>query len=61
MEYVRQFVRQFMHRHPKAPEPFVIAQNEHGVDKFVCTYISPTQNAFSELYDVYSCASFLAG
>eukprot|EP00605_Chrysophyceae_sp_TOSAG23-4_P002278 GSChrysophyteH1.ASY1.ANO1.2523.1 assembled CDS len=37
------------------------ADNEYGVKKLVCSTVRPTQLPFPELYDMYGCASFLAG
>ncbi len=39
----------------------MIAENEYGVDKFVCSTVRPTVLPIPELYDLYECASFLAG
>jgi hypothetical protein len=39
----------------------MIAENEVGIKKFICSTVRPTQIAFSELYDMYECSSFLAG
>ena len=61
LEYVGSFVDQFSSVYPKRNRPFVTAENECGVQKFVCTTVRPTLLPFPELYDYIECASFLAG
>jgi len=61
LTYIQSFLDQFSAQNPKRQRPYVVAENEYGVRKFVCTTLRPTQLAFSELYDMYECASFLAG
>ena len=61
LTYIQSFLDQFTAQNPKRQRPYVIAENEYGVKKFVCTTLRPTQIAFSELYDMYECSSFLAG
>lgn len=61
LEYVGSFIDQFMTIRPKRLVPYMIAENECGVSKFVCTSLRPTLIAIPELYDFYECASFLAG
>lgn len=60
-EYVQSFNEQFQSLYPKRSLPYMYADNEYGVKKLVCTTVRPTQMNFPELYDIYSCASFLAG
>jgi hypothetical protein len=61
MEYVKTFISQFSSVYPNRKIPYMIAENEYGVKKFVCSTLRPTQLQFSELYDMYECAVFLAG
>jgi len=60
-EYITSFIQQFRSLYPKRRLPYMIAMNECGVKKFVCSTLRPTQLPFSELYDMYECASFLSG
>lgn len=60
-EYINSFLSQFSALYPKRRLPWMMAINEFGVKKFVSTTIRPTKVPFSELYDMYECASFLAG
>jgi hypothetical protein len=39
----------------------MVAENEFGVKKFVCTTLRPTLIPIPELYDMYECASYIAG
>lgn len=61
MEYVKSFINQFMSFYPTRKVPFMIAENECGVQKFVCSTLRPTELVFSELYDMHECAVFIAG
>lgn len=60
-EYITSFTRQFESLNPHRRKLYMIPENEYGTKKFVCSTIRPTQVPFSELYDMYECASFLAG
>lgn len=60
-EYVNSFIEQFMALYPKRRRPYMLTENEYGVKKFVCTTLRQTLLPFQELYDMYECASFLAG
>lgn len=60
-EYISAFIEQFRSMHPKRRVPYMIAENEYGVRKFVCSTVRPTQLPITELYDMYECASFLSG
>lgn len=60
-EYVKSYVSEFRTVYPKRREPFLLAKNEHGVDKFVCSTITPSLSQFTELYDLHECAVFFAG
>ena len=61
LEYVRSFVEQFKDIHKDRKVPYMVAENELGVKKFVCSTVRPTQIPIPELYDMYECASFVAG
>lgn len=50
-----------MAMYPFRQVPFMITENEHGIKKFICTTIRPTEIPYPELYDLYECASFIAG
>ena len=39
---------------------FLRPENEFGDKKFVCTFIQPTLLPYTELYDLTTCASFVA-
>lgn len=60
-EYINAFIEQFHSMYPKRRIPYMIAENEYGVRKFVCSTMRPTQLPITELYDMYECASFLSG
>ena len=60
-EYIQTFLDQYKELYPKRALPYMVAENEYGVKKFVCTSLRPTQIPFAELYDLHECASFLAG
>ena len=60
-EYISAFIEQFSSIYPKRRIPYMIAENEYGVRKFVCSTMRPTQLPITELYDMYECASFLSG
>lgn len=61
LEYINTFIEQFANIYKKRKIPFMVAENEFGVRKFVCTTVRPTLIPVPELYDLYECASFLAG
>ena len=61
LEYVNSFRDQFTSIYPKRIPPYIIAENECGVPKIVCTTVRPSLLPYSELYDYTECASFLAG
>lgn len=61
LEYINTFIEQFSNIYKKRRIPFMVAENEFGVRKFVCSTLRPTQVPVPELYDLYECASFLAG
>jgi hypothetical protein len=61
LEYVKNFINQFQSVYPQRKVPYMIAENECGVKKFVCSTLRPSQPQFSELYDMHECAVFLAG
>jgi hypothetical protein len=60
-EYIASFRENFSRIFPSRKTPFMIAKNEYGVDKFVCSTLRPTVTPIPELYDLHECASFMAG
>lgn len=60
-EYISKFITEFQVIHPKRKRPYMIAENESGIGKIICSTIRPTQLQYTELYDAYECASFFAG
>jgi len=60
LEYVRNFTTQFEEASPNRPPLFLTALNEAGVPKFVCTTIRPALLPAKALYDLQSCADFVA-
>ena len=60
-EYIQTFLDQYKELYPKRNLPYMLANNEYGVKKFVCTTLRPTQLPIPELYDLHECASFLSG
>jgi hypothetical protein len=60
-EYVKSYIAQFKEVYPKRQEPYLMAKNEFGVKKFICSTITPSLSQFTELYDMHECAVFLAG
>lgn len=61
LEYIQSFLKQYEILYPKRKQPYMIVDNEHGLQKFVCSVIRPSHIPFSELYDMYECSAFLAG
>lgn len=61
LEYINSFIQQFSQLHPNRKVPYMIAENEVGIKKFVCTTLRPTLIPIPELYDLYECASYIAG
>ena len=61
LEYIHSFIEQFSEIHKNRRVPYMIAENEMGVKKFVCSTLRPTLIPIPELYDMYECASFIAG
>ena len=60
LEYISNFISQFQKIYPKRKIPPIVIPNEYGIQKFVCTTVRPQQVPYSELYNMYECASFLA-
>ena len=61
LEYIESFLKQYKALYPRRKQPYMIVDNEYGLQKFVCSAIRPSQISFSELYDMYECSAFLAG
>lgn len=61
LEYISSFVEQFSAINKERRIPYMVAQNELGVKKFVCTTLRRTLMPIPELYDLAECASFVAG
>ena len=61
LEYIQLFLRQYEKVYPTRKLPYIMVDNEHGLQKFICSFIRPTQISISELYDMYECSAFLAG
>mmetsp|Transcript_30520 Transcript_30520/g.33312 ORF Transcript_30520/g.33312 Transcript_30520/m.33312 type:complete len:713 (+) Transcript_30520:64-2202(+) len=61
LEYINSFTDQYMNIYKKRTVPFMVAENEFGVSKCVCSTLRPTLIPVPEVYDLYECASFLAG
>lgn len=61
LEYVSNFVDQYQLIYKNRRVPYISADNEYGVKKLVCATLRPTLLPIPELYDMYECASFLAG
>lgn len=57
-EYVRDFTEKFLAIHPRRKQLYMMAENECGVQKLVCTTLRPTEIQFTELYDMHECAAF---
>eukprot|EP00736_Rhodelphis_marinus_P008612 Rmarinus@m.20835 len=60
LEYIEHFEHQFGEMFPDLVPLFLVAKNECNIRKFVCTTIRPTQLAYKELYDMRTCAEWLA-
>jgi hypothetical protein len=60
LEYAEHFRRQFVQLFPERAPLLLAPPNEAGVPKFVCTTLRPSQPAVKELYDLKSCAAFVA-
>ena len=50
LEYVNSFLDQFTSLYPKRQTPFMIAENECGVPKFICNTLRPTQLPFYSIH-----------
>lgn len=61
IEYTNTFIEQFLSIYKQRGVPYMIAENEFGVQKLVCSTLRPTLMPVPEIYDLYECASFLAG
>mmetsp|Transcript_1487 Transcript_1487/g.2452 ORF Transcript_1487/g.2452 Transcript_1487/m.2452 type:complete len:876 (-) Transcript_1487:278-2905(-) len=61
IEYVNSFIDQFVDIYKNRRLPYMFAENEMGIKKFVCSTLRPTLIPIPELYDMYECASFIAG
>ena len=61
LEYISSFNENFARIYPNRKLPLIVAKNEFGVDKFVCSTLRPTIMPIPELYDLYECASFMSG
>lgn len=60
LEYVEHFRRQFVQLFPDRKPLFLVARNEAGVPKFVCSTLRPTQLPYKPLYTLQGAASFVA-
>ena len=60
LEYARNFDIKFKRLYPKRDELYLVAKNEHGVEKFIPTTLRPTLLPFREIYDVEETAAFVA-
>jgi hypothetical protein len=58
-EYINSFIKQFESLYPSRKKLFLVADNEYGVKKFVCSTIRPTELPFPDLDDMLACASFI--
>lgn len=58
--YAENFRRQFVHTFPNRKQLILAADNELGVQKFVCNTIRPTTLPYLELKNWKSCAQFVA-
>eukprot|EP01038_Epipyxis_sp_PR26KG_P004830 gene4830-6769_t len=65
LQYIHSFIDQLTDHNISQKKnrrtPFMIAENEFGIKKFVCTTLRPTLVPIPDLYDMYECASFFAG
>lgn len=61
LEYINSFISQYTSIYTKRKIPFMVAENEYGVRKFVGATLRPTLIPVPELYDLYECAAFFAG
>eukprot|EP01112_Ceratiomyxa_fruticulosa_P015298 TRINITY_DN4476_c0_g2_i2.p1 TRINITY_DN4476_c0_g2~~TRINITY_DN4476_c0_g2_i2.p1 ORF type:complete len:915 (-),score=212.17 TRINITY_DN4476_c0_g2_i2:88-2832(-) len=60
IEYIENFRRQFLSLYPSRPTLYLCPSNEHGVEKFITSFIRPSKLPFKELYDAKGAASFIA-
>lgn len=60
LEFVEHFRKQFIQLYPDRRPLILSPLNEAGTPKFVCTTLRPTLVPLKELYDVQTCARFLA-
>lgn len=60
LEYVEHFRKQFVQLFPDRKPLFIVARNEAGVPKFVCSTLRPTQLPYKSVYDLRTAAAFVA-
>ncbi len=60
LEYVEHFRKQFVQLFPDRKPLFLVARNEAGVPKFVCSTLRPTQLPYKAIYDMHTAAAFVA-
>ena len=48
----RHFHRQYLSTYPTRRDLFLLARNEHGMTKFVCTYLKPSRSEFMDGVEV---------
>lgn len=60
-EYVKKFTDQFLTINPKRKQLYMMAENECGIQKLVCSTLRPTEIQFTDLYDMHECAAYFAG
>ena len=60
LEYVEHFRKQFVQLFPDRKPLFLVARNEAGVPKFVCSTLRPTQLPYKSIYDLRTAAAFVA-
>ncbi|CAG9466922.1 unnamed protein product [Pedinophyceae sp. YPF-701] len=60
LDYCGSFQRLFGEIYPRRRPLFLTPRNELGVHKLVCTTLRPSKLAYSELYNLPSCAHFVS-
>mmetsp|Transcript_16362 Transcript_16362/g.19352 ORF Transcript_16362/g.19352 Transcript_16362/m.19352 type:complete len:927 (+) Transcript_16362:60-2840(+) len=60
LEYVRNFNERFATLYPDKEPLYNVAENEYGVQKFVCTTLRPTLLPFRQVYDLHDAADLVA-
>ncbi|EFJ23290.1 flagella associated protein 50 [Selaginella moellendorffii] len=60
LKHVKHLQKRFQQVYPERRPLLLIAKNECGVEKFICSTIRPSHMEYTELYQWQGCASFIS-